>query len=357
MSLSALVFAAAAAAAQQVVLEEHPTIRFSDDTFVLGRMRWSYEHRGPDESLPPGKDDWAFIRRRFSVEGGVGGVFEFEIEADLEGDERWKDVYGEYTPSDAVHVRAGKFVIPFGYERTTTMDILDFPYRAMASTHLVPPRDQGIVVLGTVFEKKLSYDVGWFEDGDTLVARLVGRSFSSGPWSGVEIGGSVMRGGLGGGEVEPLRGQTALGDTLFRGGPAESGRRTRVSVHAVYRRGPAAIKSELLTVDDGADGGDEVEARGWYLAGTYVLTGEDEADAHHPQRPLFRGGIGSVEVATRTEALQFSHDGLVASRARAHTLGITWQPIRFFRVQWNAIRDVLPGRRTWTRVLRFHLTI
>lgn len=357
--ISALVFAAAAAAAsQQFVLEEHPTLRFSEDTFVLGRMRWSYEHRGPDSSLPPGKEDWGFLRRRFSIEGGIGGIVEFEIEADLEGDERWKDVYGELTPGDAFHVRAGKFVVPFAYERTTTLDVLDFAYRAMASSYLVPPRDQGIVALGQVAGGRVSYDAGWFEDGDTLVARLVARNFAPGLWRGLEFGASAMYGGLGEGEVEPLRGQTALGHTFFRGADAASGRRARLSVFGVLRKGSGALKSEVLAVEDEVDGdGPDVAGRGWYVTGAYVLTGEPEADAHHPRRPLFRGGIGSIEIAARTEALKFSESGALPARARAHTFGVTWQPIRFFRVQWNAVRDVLPSRRIWTRVLRFHLTI
>lgn len=356
--ISVLVFAAAAAASQQFVLEEHPTLRFSDKTFVLGRMRWDYEHRGPDASLPAGKDEWGFVRRRFSIEGGIGGIFEFEIETDLEGDERWKDVYGEFTPSDALHVRAGKFVVPFAYERTTTLDVLDFAYRAMASSHLVPPRDQGIVALGRLAGGRVSYDAGWFEDGDTMVGRVVLRNLAPGAWRGLEFGASTMYGGLGEGEVDPLRGQSALGHTFFRGGAAESGRRARVSIFGVFRRGPAALKSEFLAVDDDVEGdAPDVTGRGWYVTGAYVLTGENEADAHHPRRPLFRGGIGSIEVAARTEALKFSEAGVAGPSARAHTLGVTWQPIRFFRVQFNAVRDILPSRRMWTRVLRFHLTI
>jgi len=360
--IPALVFSGAAvlaaAAHPQLVLEEHPTIRFSENTFVLGRMRWDYEHRGPASSLPAGKDEWGFVRRRFSLEGGIGRIFEFEIEADLEGDERWKDVYGELTPSDAFHLRAGKFVVPFAYERTTALDILDFANRAMASSHLVPPRDQGVVALGQLAGGRIAYDAGWFEDGDTLVARLVARRFASGSWRGLEFGASTMYGGVGEGEVDPLRGQTALGHTFFRGDEIVSGQRVRLSAHGVYRRGPAALKAEYLAVHDDVDGGGaDVGGRGWYLTGAYVLTGEDEAAAHHPRRPLFRGGIGSIEVAARTEELTFSASGAPRSRARAQTFGVTWQPIRFFRVQWNAVRDVLPSRRLWTRVLRFHLTI
>lgn len=358
--ISALVFsctaALAAAVHPQLVLEEHPTVRFSENTFVLGRMRWSYEHRGPRASLPAGKAGSAFLRRRFSIEGGIGGLVEFEIETDLEGDERWKDVYVELTPGEAFHLRAGRFVIPFAYERTTSMDVLDFAYRAMASTQLVPPRDQGIAALGRIAGGKIVYDAGWFEDGSTVAARLVARRFAPGGWRGLEAGAAAMYGRLGT-DIDPLAGRTALGHTFFRADQAHSGRRARVSVHGVLRKGPAALKAEYLAVHDDVDGGGDVDGRGWYVAGTYVLTGEDEADAHHPRRALFRGGFGSMEIAARVEALAFSDARRSRPRARADTLGVTWQPSRFFRVQWNAVRDVLPLRRMWTRVWRFQIGI
>lgn len=353
--ISSLIFAAStalAAAGPQFVLDEHPTLRFSDKTFVLARMRWDYEHRGPGASLPPGKAAWGFVRRRFSVEGSLGGQVAFEIEADLEGEERWKDVYVEYTPSDAFHLRAGKFVVPFGYERTTSLDVIDFAYRSMASSQLVPARDQGVLAFGRVARGKVAYDVGVFEDGLALAGRLVLR-----PGGGVETGAAMMRASLDE-DSSPLSGRTALGWALSPPERGRDGHRLRLSLHGAWRRGPAALKAEYLRARDRQSGSRPfVDGRGWYATGALVLTGEDEADAQHPRRPLFGGGIGSVEVAARTERLQLRDAISGTHAARAHTLGVTWQPHRFFRVQWNAIRDELSFQRMWTRVLRFHLTI
>ena len=344
--------AALGAVPQQFVLEEHPTLRFSKDTFVLGRMRWDFEHRGPEVSLPSTKDGWGFVRRRFSVEGGIGGVVAFEIETDLEGTERWKDVYVAYTRHRAASVRAGKFVVPFSYERTTSIDVLDFAYRSMGAVNLVPPRDRGVMVYGELAGRRLTYETGWFEDGDTLAGRIVAR-----PGHGVEIGAAVTRGSLGQ-EMAPLRGLSALGVPFFTSVRAGDGHRRRLSVHGVYRAGSAAFKAEYAGARDAAERAEEaLAADAWYVSGSYVLTGESEGAAHHPKRPLFAGGVGSIEVAARTESLAFDRDGAGAADARAHTVGVNWQPIRFFRIQLNAIRDELPGRRMWTRVFRMHLTI
>jgi phosphate-selective porin len=354
----------AAFAAPQFVLEEHPTLRFSDKTFVLGRVRWDYEHRGPEASLPAGKDEWGFVRRRLSIEGNVGGKIAFEVEADLEGEERWKDVYAEYIVSNALHVRAGKSVVPFGYERTTSIDVLDFAYRSMIATHLVPPRDQGIAAFGQVWGGKLSYDAGLFEEGTTRVGRVVAKAAGPGfrPGErlsilrGIEIGAAAMQGTRESDSL-PMRGATALGVTFFRSDVLAEGGRRRISAHAAWRRGPAAVKTEYITMRDSDKTTIEpLDAAGWYVTGALVLTGESEADSHHPKRPLFRGGIGSIEVAARAERLAFDR-GFTIGVAEANTYGLTWQPHRFFRVQWNAIRDVIAGSPRWSRVLRFHLTI
>jgi phosphate-selective porin len=173
----------------------------------------------------------------------------------------------------------------------------------------------------------------------------------------MEIGAAVTRGSLGE-EMSPLRGVTALGVPFFTSPRAASGSRTRASVHGVYHAGAAALKAEYTANHDerGSEAG-ALDAAAWYVSASYVLTGESEADAHHPRRPLFGGGMGSIEIAARTEQLRFKESGDRRTAGRAHTLGVNWQPIRFFRIQLNAIRDEIPGRKMWTHVFRMHLTI
>ena len=117
-------------------------------------------------------------------------------------------------------------------------------------------------------------------------------------------------------------------------------------------------------------------ARGWYFAGTWILTGEKKSGGGiTPHKDFITGhGMGAIELAARYDALLFgsaSHEG-VASRSprapniltnsdRVLTIGVNWQLNRFARIQVNGIREVLedpqntpiPGRtRYWMSVVR-----
>jgi len=132
----------------------------------------------------------------------------------------------------------------------------------------------------------------------------------------------------------------------------------------------------------GIDGGDlsDFETSGWYVSGTWALTGEKKADGlERPRHPLFRGGIGAVELAARLEKLTFGTvnggdeastspraDVVLGNADRAVTYGINWYLNRWIKIQGNAIQQritdplqgPLPERTSfWSSVFRFQLSI
>jgi phosphate-selective porin len=123
-----------------------------------------------------------------------------------------------------------------------------------------------------------------------------------------------------------------------------------------------------------------VIAQGWYLAGTWALTGERKAGGLEPRRPVFRGGAGAVEVAARIEEMRFSSAdsageepftnpraaNILQNRDRVLTLGVNWYLNRFGRVIFNAVRETIqdPLRsplsdrtRFWSGVLRLQFVM
>ena len=79
-----------------------------------------------------------------------------------------------------------------------------------------------------------------------------------------------------------------------------------------FRPGPASIKSEWMRVETDRRG-ESVEdtdlspivGEGWYVSGTYAITGEKKSNVDRPKKPLFQGGFGAIEVGARVESLKF----------------------------------------------------
>jgi phosphate-selective porin len=82
------------------------------------------------------------------------------------------------------------------------------------------------------------------------------------------------------------------------------------------------------------------------------LTGENKSDEVEPDKPLFHGGIGAIEIGARYDELGFGsakHEGpafqnprsdnLIGSKAKTLTLGLNWFTSKWVRVTVNGIRE------------------
>ena len=175
----------------------------------------------------------------------------------------------------------------------------------------------------------------------------------------LSIGAAVTRSEVPEG-IAGLRGQTVLEQNFFSSSHyIVNGARRRVGVEMEFLPGPASIKAEWMRVETERLG-ESVEdtdlsplvGEGWYLSGTYVITGEKKANIDKPKRPLFQGGFGALEIGARLESLRFRSgasgelpstspraDVIVGNRDLAATLGVNWYINRFFKVQANFIRE------------------
>jgi hypothetical protein len=107
------------------------------------------------------------------------------------------------------------------------------------------------------------------------------------------------------------------------------------------------------------------------------VTGESKSGLLVPRRPVHRGGAGAVEVGLRFESFAFGTTArdetpslspranvIVGNRDRLLTLGVTWAPVRWVRVQLNGIRETLDdpaqgpspeAASFWSRAMRLQL--
>ena len=157
-----------------------------------------------------------------------------------------------------------------------------------------------------------------------------------------------------------MRGQTVLEQTFFSSSQyLVNGQRRRTGIEMAFVPGPATVKAEWIRMETERLG-ESVEdtdlsplvGQGWYVSGTYIVTGEKKTRMPRPKKPLLQGGFGAVEVGARIESLEFKSgsssepgstspraDTILGNRDQAFTFGVNWYVNRFIKVQVNFIRE------------------
>lgn len=381
-----------------------PSVRFGDTLRVDAHVKAELDWRDfPTSDATAPADIFSLHRARVSLEGTLLRRVDYQVEREVrDTPDPWRDVFVDVRIHRALQVKAGKFKVPFSLDRLTSAADLDFVYRAIAATHLAPGRDVGLLVHGNLLSRRVNYQVGEFRHGgdavrpserhDPHAGQTVAARITVRPWNtsrtvrslrGLAVGANVTSGHVPAG-LYSLPGRTVPDEDFF---PHlfVSGTRRRVGGDLEWREGPVSVRSELLRVSDqrqgqGTDDDDlaDVLARGWYVSGTWLVTGERKVDDVRPAKAFLQGGAGAVELAGRIEDVRFGSPGAsgVASRDtrarnlaersdRAWTFGVNWYLNRYSRVQVNLIRErreldgvVIPGQaQVWSRVLRVQFAL
>ena len=331
-----------------------------------------------DSDGPIADDDvsWDVANQRVGIEGELFDLLEFQVERELTGDEPWRDVYVNVRPTTSVQVQGGHFKLPFSLDENTGSTNLDFVYRSLAARQLAPGRDAGVMVHGRLLARRiLRYEAGVFDEdgrnartsnttkvwgGTTGAARVVVQPWRTlqSPFEDFQVGVAATRSDVPEG-IPSLRGRAVLGELFYDPETPVLGLRRRTGVEARWRPGPFSIKSEYIRVttareEQSLESTDlsPLLGTGWYVSGTWALTGERKARGlDEPRRPFVQGGIGAVELAVRTEALDFrsTGDGEPSNSPRADvippvadrvfTFGVNWYLNRYVKVQANVVRE------------------
>jgi len=409
--------------------KQHPSFR------VGSWFRLDYEMKMQEDghaSFPGAANftPWELHRNRVGVSGYVTKRVDFEVEYELTEKElqdkdiargalprsQWKDVdVNVHVLPTVAQVRAGKFKIPFGLDEMTGVTHSDFVYRSLGASYLDPARDIGVMVHGRVFKRGLNYWVGRFQhDGDnaqthkeqggdnTVAARVTGAPLRvlHPMFKNLEIGGAIAVSDVSDQSFlkcdtldcpNGLRGRTVVTQDYFFESVYVNGKRKRYEADADWTAGPVSARAEYtLQLDNRIGEGtsnqtlSDARGRAWYLAGTWLVTGEKKKRPVKPESDLFLGGFGAVELAARVERLWFDSVGdsggvpyrspraidILPASDRVLTFGVNWMPNRFMKLQLNAIHEQLDGLgdrqhaltkpvpdQFWSKVVRFQLVL
>ena len=362
--------------------EDRPSLHIAKGTHIDFKARLQQDvTRSDATTADAGEFETVDLGRRIiGVEGEIANALEFQIERSLTGSDPWRDVYAEFKYFPVARVRGGKFKLPFSLDENTSARNRDFIYRSLAATHLAPGRDIGVMVRGVVSKKRIEYEAGVFQHdgrnartrnpekvfgGQTLAGRVTYHALrnTKDKIGDLTIGAAFTQGDVPEG-ISGLRGQTVFEQNFFSGSDYfVKGRRRRTGIEFQFRPGPASIKAEWMRaaterLGQSVEDTDlsPIVGQGWYVSGSYALTGERKADGvDKPRKPLFpKVGFGTIEIAGRVESLEFSSgpsseagsrspraDTILGNRNQVTTVGVNWYVNRWIKIQANLIREKL----------------
>ena len=366
--------------------QDRPSIRVGNVLRIDPRVKVQADLQGFSPHIDTAQGKFDLARARVGVEGEFLKHFEYELEYELreaiggrDVEQPLRDAYINFKYLNNVQIKAGKFKIPFSAEQLTGEFNTEFVNRSRIADDLAPARDLGVVVHGQLFDDALGYEVGAFRnDGEnsessldvrsnrTFAARVVGmplQVFSlPGDWDEIKVGASMARGVVPEG-MNSLRGRTISGDTFFPHVYVQ-GRRMRYGAEAAWRPGPFSIQSEFIHVSEAregqgvrADNLPEKISRGWYLTGTWAVTGESKENGVEPRRNFLTEGFGAIELAARYEQMRFGSSApglgfssprapkLMGNSDRVWTVGVNWYLNRFSKIQFNGIQETIEDAR------------
>lgn len=317
---------------------------------LKGNLSYDYNQFG-DDDLPGGgsrfADDDAWRRQELNAYLRKPGVFEIAMGYDFRN-KTWLDNYIRLSSKVGGDLRIGHFKTPVGYEEaavgTTSTTFIE---RSLPATTVYQGRRLGV---DWTYEKLK----GWYinaavmsggdllgdNEGRTLAARVV--------FNPVQNDSDLVHVGLSGSNekrdddsarirVRPEAFLTA--SRLVDSGAIGSVEAIhRQGLEAIWQHGPLLVQSEYLRMAVQRNGRPDYEADGYYVSGSWVLTGEKrsyKSAAFGNVKP--KNDYGAVEVALRYSTVDIDHGLLNGGREKNWTLGVNWYIGQHFKLQGNYV--------------------
>ncbi len=381
-----LPFATGAATAQSTI--PPPVGRGFQDGFFLQSRDGDYklvfgtlaqvDGRVSTDDRAPMTDHFVVRRVRPTFTGRVARYVDFKVMPDFgNGIPQLMDAYVDVRVSPAFRLRGGKDKTPIGFEWLQGDAFLAFPERTIASG-LVPNRDVGVQLLGTLAAGRVTYNAGVFggiPDGTTftmsgehggrdVVGRVTVQPFKSaanprGPLNGLgfHVGGSRgdQRGAL------PRFRSFKQAYFSYAPGATAAGNRTRISPAVFYYFRAFGAFAEYMRSDQRVARGDtrrDIDNRAWEVTASYVLTGESASDRGVRPRNGFDPAnrrLGALQLVARYADVRVDRaafDGGLAAAgasrsARQWSVGTNWYPtpwVKWYGMLERTVFDERSGR-------------
>jgi phosphate-selective porin len=311
-----------AASRQQVGEQEDKgevrSFRVSARGFFELFLKWdyfaSYEYKGFDQTS---EEDWNATDLRVATSLGSLGTLTF-----------------------------GKIKEPHVYEMVG--DAANLPHHERILSPFFVSREVGVSLSGALPGQQGTWKVGWYNDwwtegdsfsdsGNDFAARITflpvwrdeGRDF-------VHVGASVRYVG-GDDNVLRFKGKPAsnVADNYVDTGNLDADHAWNYAFEALLNRGSGSLLAELATSDVSTATGNNPTFTGWYLTGSWVVTGEHrpyDRKAAYARRVLPQGPWGAVELMARVGRVDLDDQQVSGGTMDGWWVGVNWWATR----RWKA---------------------
>ncbi|HET9693101.1 MAG TPA: porin [Steroidobacteraceae bacterium] len=342
---------------------------------LRGTLHFDGRHFQDDTTVDTA-DTWLLRRVRPTLEGTLGGIYDFRFTPDFAGGRSIiLDAFATARVQPWLAVTAGKFKVPVGLERLQSANDIRFVERAFP-TSLLPNRDLGVSISGDLLDGAVNYSIGYYNgvtdggssdaigdvDTDTAgdyAARLYATPFAASEnfalrGLGLGIAGTINS--VSGDAANPLLAsyRTPGQQTFFRyrsnsttsPGPYADGERLRWTPQLYYSVGRFGLLGEYAVVEQDISRSttaglrsDTVETTAWQVAAHWFLTGEEQAFKGFKPNQVFSikdGTWGAWELVARYHELEIGDEAFAGgadsfadplaspSGAQAWGVGLNW---------------------------------
>lgn len=312
-------------------------------------------------------DGTEFRKARIFMKGDIYKNIEYMVEYDFASAGRpgFKNVYLELKKIPYVrHFRAGHFKEPFSLEELTSNNFITFMERGLNNV-FAPSRNTGFMLYNHALDKRMTWAAGVFRNADDFgdsegdETTEGGYSFS-GRITGLPLnrddGRKLVHAGFSYSFQNAFEDELQfkqkpemhMADSFVDTGKLPGEHLNLFNPELALVCGPFSIQSEYtfasLDLDDAP--GSDPDYTGWYVFGSYFLTGEhrrynEKAGSFERIRPFsnldWEGGLGAIELAARYSELDLNDEEIKGGRLNDVTLGCNWYLNPNTRVMFNYV--------------------
>lgn len=321
------------------------------------------------------QDQFLLRRARLIFEGKFAERYSFVVQPEFAGSTvSILDANLAVAIAPAFSIRAGRFKTPVGLEQLQSDSVALFNERSIA-TNLAPNRDVGVEVFGSLFGKRLGYQIsvtnGVIDGGNspansanpegdfTLAARIFATPFAEDKDSRLKGLGFGLAGATGNYDGTPLNVYRTDGQQTFfayRGATASDGTATVLTPQAYFYSGPFGLLAEYFhntaELRNGANAR-EVTNEAYNLSVGWVLTGEEASYRGVTPKTTFNpsaGTWGAFEIVARVARVDIDNGVFLggatslaapnnATEIFSYGLGLNWYLSRSVRAGFNVFRS------------------